>query len=536
MAKQSFERVRPTWRDLLQKPQPLVILVTWMVAVAGSSAGLTWYMRQSQVDTLEAQVDTLEARIDLLTDQLKVTEKAAADTESGQPSVLERELSIIIRLFELKMEQMSLPEERGESRRPLVPSKRAEEYAEQISSGWGPLVEVYKAVTARKFDEASCLLDKVERAGDASPGRIRLARARIAMYEGMYGEAAELYDEVLEDNPHDLSVMSEVALAWYYAGRFQRTEPLMRAILATREAAIGPEQHETIVAMKNLANVLDSLGRFDEAESFARTVLQRIRNIRGEDHFETIGAMNNLTVILWGKRSDKAKLWGEATLDRSSRHLGKAHRQTSQAMMNLAIILVSEGSLEIAIPKFRDVFELQRGLHGLDDKSTLNAGNNLVVALWRRGSEEDLQEAENWGRQILDSRRRVLGENHPDVAQSYNNLAITIVRQGRLAEAETLFRDAVRIATAALPDNHAHVAKYEGGLGTCLYEQGRFEEAEPYLVSCYEKLRDGRGPGDPDTLLALRTLVELYRATGDAEKEREAVDELERARRKAPRE
>lgn len=535
MGNQSFERVRQAWKDMLQNPPALITLAVWMVAVGGFSAGVAWHFRQSQIDNLAAHVDTLGAHIDWLTAQLAAVKKAAADTDgSGQPSLHEGELAKILQLFDLGKEQIPFAEGSEQSRRPLVPSKRAEEYAKQISSAQGPLVEVYRAITERKFDEASQLLDEVERADEASPGRIRLARARVAMYEGMYAEAAERYDEVLEDKPDDLTVISEVALAWYYAGRLQRAEPLMRAILAMRRVAIGDEQHETIVAMRNLARVLDELGRLDEAETLARTVLQGIRSIRGEDHFETIGAMNNLTVILWEQKSPEAKMWGEATLDSATRHLGNAHRQTAQAMMNLAIILLSEGSLEIAIPMFRDVFELQRGLRGLDDKSTLNAGNNLVVALWMRGSEEDLQEAESLGRQILDSRRRVLGENHPDVAQSYNSLAITIVQDGRLVEAEPLFRDAVRIATAVLPANHPHVAKYEGGLGSCLYEQDRFEDAEPYLVSCYEKLRDGRGPGDPDTLRALETLVKLYRATGDAENERDAVDELERARQKKP--
>ncbi|CCI37966.1 hypothetical protein MICAK_3720004 [Microcystis aeruginosa PCC 9701] len=53
-------------------------------------------------------------------------------------------------------------------------------------------------------------------------------------------------------------------------------------------------------------------------------------------------------------------------------------------------------------------------------------------------------------------KKRLLGDNHPDVATSLNNLAALYDSQGRYTEAEPLYREAINIATQVLGDNHPH--------------------------------------------------------------------------------
>jgi tetratricopeptide (TPR) repeat protein len=54
----------------------------------------------------------------------------------------------------------------------------------------------------------------------------------------------------------------------------------------------------------------------------------------------------------------------------------------------------------------------------------------------------------------LELRQRLLGEEHPDVAQSYNNLAELYSSQGRYTDAEPLLLKALEIAERSLGDNH----------------------------------------------------------------------------------
>ncbi|MFM6517189.1 MAG: tetratricopeptide repeat protein, partial [Microcystis panniformis] len=50
--------------------------------------------------------------------------------------------------------------------------------------------------------------------------------------------------------------------------------------------------------------------------------------------------------------------------------------------------------------------------------------------------------------------KRLLGDNHPYVAQSLNNLAALYYSQGRYTEAEPLYLEAINIATQVLGENH----------------------------------------------------------------------------------
>ena len=53
-------------------------------------------------------------------------------------------------------------------------------------------------------------------------------------------------------------------------------------------------------------------------------------------------------------------------------------------------------------------------------------------------------------------RKQLLGSEHPDVAQSLNNLAGLYDSQGRYAEAEPLFTEAVTILISQLGQDHPH--------------------------------------------------------------------------------
>jgi tetratricopeptide (TPR) repeat protein len=65
-------------------------------------------------------------------------------------------------------------------------------------------------------------------------------------------------------------------------------------------------------------------------------------------------------------------------------------------------------------------------------------------------------EAEPLYLEALDLRKRLLGDNHPDVATSLNNLAALYCYQGRYTEAEPLYLEAIKIATQVLGKNHPH--------------------------------------------------------------------------------
>ena len=91
------------------------------------------------------------------------------------------------------------------------------------------------------------------------------------------------------------------------------------------------------------------------------------------------------------------------------------------------------GRLEEAEAEHRAVLEIRRRVSGEEHPDTLDSRNNLALVLGDLGR---LEEAEAEHRAVLEIRRRVLGEEHPDTLTSRNNLASVLNGLGRLEEAE----------------------------------------------------------------------------------------------------
>ena len=76
---------------------------------------------------------------------------------------------------------------------------------------------------------------------------------------------------------------------------------------------------------------------------------------------------------------------------------------------------------------------------------------------------------------------KALGEDHPDTAASYNNLAETLGAQGKYAEAEAMHRRALAISLKALGEDHPDTANSYNNLAATLHDQGKSAEAEAML-------------------------------------------------------
>ena len=55
---------------------------------------------------------------------------------------------------------------------------------------------------------------------------------------------------------------------------------------------------------------------------------------------------------------------------------------------------------------------------------------------------------------VLEKRRRILGDEHPDTISAMNNLANTLGDQGRLDKASTLFKEAYQRSVSTLGQSH----------------------------------------------------------------------------------
>jgi tetratricopeptide (TPR) repeat protein len=119
-------------------------------------------------------------------------------------------------------------------------------------------------------------------------------------------------------------------------------------------------------------------------------------------------------------------------------------------------------------------------------------------------------EAEPLLQQALALRQRLLGEAHPHVAHSLNNLAMLYINQGRYGEAEPLLQQALAMRQRLLDEAHPDVARSLNSLASLYDHQGRYGEAEPLYVWALAMRQRLLGEAHPDVADSLNNLAMLY--------------------------
>ena len=174
-----------------------------------------------------------------------------------------------------------------------------------------------------------------------------------------------------------------------------------------------------------------------------------------------------------------------------------------------------QGFYDLAEPWHEQCREVTRRRLGDNHPDVATSLNNLA-ALYN--SQGRYKEAEPLYLEALDLRKRLLGDNHPDVGQSLNNLAVLYRSQGRYKEAEPLYLEALDLCKRLLGDNHPDVATYVAqslnNLAVLYNSQGRYKEAEPLHLEALDLCKRLLGDNHPLVATYLNNLAYLYESNG----------------------
>jgi serine/threonine protein kinase/Flp pilus assembly protein TadD len=177
----------------------------------------------------------------------------------------------------------------------------------------------------------------------------------------------------------------------------------------------------------------------------------------------------------------------------------------------LGRIYQRRGAYEQALPLLDQAVALGRRTLG-PSRELAQSLNDLGVA---RGERAELAAARAALEEALAMRRKVLGEEHPEVAVSYSELGRTLFDLGRLDEAEAHFRAALAIRRKALGPGDHETATSMSDLGLLLRRKGDRAGAETLFRQTLEVTRTSSGPRHPDVATALANLALTVSDRGD---------------------
>ena len=114
----------------------------------------------------------------------------------------------------------------------------------------------------------------------------------------------------------------------------------------------------------------------------------------------------------------------------------------------------------------------------------------------------------------LNTRRKQLGENHIDVAQSLGALGDLYRKQGKYAEAEPLLKKSLKLHETLLGKEHTDVANSLNTLAVLYENSARYAEAEPLYARALSIQEKEFGKDDPKLAMVLTNLAILKARQG----------------------
>ena len=163
-----------------------------------------------------------------------------------------------------------------------------------------------------------------------------------------------------------------------------------------------------------------------------------------------------------------------------------------------------------AIARFQDALTDAEAF-GDGDPRYATTLNDLAEAYKAQGR---LAEAEPLYRRSLAIREKILGPEHPDVAGALNNLAGLYRLQGLYANAEPLLRRALAIREKSLGPEHGDVAQSLNNLAALYGAEQRYADAEPLYERALAMREKILGPEHPGVAATLNNLAAVYEARG----------------------
>jgi tetratricopeptide (TPR) repeat protein len=236
-------------------------------------------------------------------------------------------------------------------------------------------------------------------------------------------------------------------------------------------------------------DALFARAEFAEAVGPAEELLRLRQQVQGADHWEAAD-----------------ERWQVKTLRAAVGKPAEQRRQLAETSNNVrrAKALHAKGRYRDEEPLREQVLAIWRQVQGEEHPDTATAYNNLALCQKAQGRSA---EAERGYERALAIWRKVYGEEHPHTATAYNGLACCQQDQARYIDAERGFERALAINRKLHGEEHSDTAGIYNNLALCHQDQGRYADAERVLERVLATCRKLLGDEHPHTALVHNNLA-----------------------------
>ncbi|KAF2260407.1 hypothetical protein CC78DRAFT_571219 [Lojkania enalia] len=323
---------------------------------------------------------------------------------------------------------------------------------------------------------------------------------------GLWREALKLQEPAAnylckirgKEHPLTIRLLLFMSRMYWALTEMEKASKLLVDLLRHCKAAYGEEDEDTILVLDSLGETRWQQGKFGEARKIGRDVVERLTRLHGPNHPDTFRAMTHLgRAVSKFLEHDEAIELHKKALNGFKRDLdyGPSHIDTLEVMDNLAMAYFDRYYYET-------------------NPSVLN--------------REDLTIAHELEVEVVQSRRKKLGKEHPFTLWSTCNLArIKAVRNDGddVQQAEQMIRAGLIVTKRNIGERHMGTLYGTTQLANVLTIAGKLEEAT-YLLNSVIEIYEEQNRGHPDQLVALAYLVRCHQRQGNIAKAETIRDKL----------
>jgi serine/threonine-protein kinase len=354
--------------------------------------------------------------------------------------------------------------------------------------------------------------------------------ASYQMDTGSYDRAAKHFEEsasifkALNRKSDYAKSVEELGWISYMQGNYKRANSLMNAAMHIKENIYGYETKEVARTYQYLAWNQNDRGYYNTADSLFRKALAIRKKVLDQNHPLIAQTHNSLGRVLYNK-GDYAM--AEEQIRKSlkiRRHIfDENHPDIAQSLKLLGLVEVKKKNYEKAELLLSRALEIFIKKYGEDDKNTLNTENDLATVYFYR---QNYPRAADMFKKVAASNQKTLRPNHPELATSFNNLALTLQMAGNKKEALAFFQQSLDVANKNYPEGHPKIIHFRSNIAKLYEEMEQYENASEYWLKNYQILKNKNDISSSETQETLKHLVASYKKSGNSKQAQKFKNQL----------
>jgi tetratricopeptide (TPR) repeat protein/CHAT domain-containing protein len=283
----------------------------------------------------------------------------------------------------------------------------------------------------------------------------------------------------------------------YGAGRLQEAIESAKQIVALHEKLYGAQTETVADWLAWIAEQSRQVGADEQAISSAERAYRLRLRLYPAGDWRIVDARLNLEEARNQAKRDEP----------TRRELRRAGQRNGQVFR-----LWQQGKSKEALPLAREALDIRHKILGEKHPETAQSLFNLGA---QYQALHQLRQAEDCYLRAWDIHKEVLGEKHPRYADSLNSLASLYHDLGEYGRARPLFEQALALRKELLGQKHADYARSLNNLATLYKDMGEYARARSLYEQALALRKEVVGEKHPDYARSLNNLALLYQQMGE---------------------